>query len=763
MASPSKLSAAANRLIIVPEAWRERGWHALLLWTSLSIIILMAALLYNTQKNVYAETAQLEWGQHFERDLLILTSNLKDVETGAHGYALTGNEHYLERYRAGKPNLVRELGSLDKFLLSDSRQDLNIKQLKRLSLSHIKMLDELVAYVHSNGSRTVRSDLVFFERDQALMDEIRLVVDRIVVDTQRQNQAMRQILQKQMLISSAMVGIIALASIITIVMIYMSMKKELRRRIDTEVELKNLTVDLENRINTSTTELNNTNKLLSLVLQHIPDTVLFIDIEDNYKYILWNHVANHEEGPHSSDVIGMSAYASLPLETADLMRAADQEAMAVGHPTTTVTENVQTPIGSRTIEYRRIPVQDQEGRWRYLLGIVRDITDQRNLELQIRQIQRLDAVGHLTGGMAHDFNNLLAIILGNCDLLREQLADGSESARLAGEVIAAAERGAELTRRLLAFARQQHLEPTPIKLNERLPEIGALLKRTLGENISLDLIPGTDIWSALVDPAQVDDALVNLAINARDAMPSGGHIVIETANVVLDEIYAAAHSEVIPGDYVLLSVSDTGSGMTPETMTRAFEPFYTTKDVGKGTGLGLSQVYGWVKQSGGHIKIYSEVGHGTTIKLYLPRAILEVERHNDPTTSFEATPTGTETILVVEDNPNLRSVVLHQLHDLGYSTLEAEDAHAALRLVESGTTCDLIFTDVIMPGGMTGYELAKTVRASRPEVKVILTSGYTEQAARVGNGDFDKYQVLSKPYRKHDLARALRNALDERR
>lgn len=763
MASSIKRNTAENKLKNRLLAWRKRDWKNLLFWFSMVIICLTIAFFYDAQEKASAASAQLERSHRLEPDLHILMSKLKDVETGARGYTLTGSERDLEYYGASKLDVIRGLRDLDKFQATDPRQHSSFEQLKRLSLDRIKVSDELVASILTSGSRTVLGDLVYLERGKALMDEIQRVVDRVIVDVQRQNQTRRQMLQKQISLSSVIVGILMLVSLLTLGILFFIRNHELRRRIDTELEMRNLTADLENRVNASTVELKKSNELLDLVLQHIPDTVLLIDIEDDYKYILWNHVTNHEVGPHSSDVIGEIAYATLPPETDALMRAADQEALAAGQPTTTVTENVQTRIGTRTIEYRRIPVQGPEGRWRYLLGIVRDVSDQRNLELQVRQIQRLDAVGHLTGGLAHDFNNLLAIILGNCDLLREQIADGSESAKLADEVIGAAERGAELTRRLLAFARKQHLEPKAIDLNDRLPETVGLLKRTLGDNISIEVSPGTDLWLALVDPTQVDDALVNLAINARDAMPRGGHIVIETANAMLDEVYAAAHSEVNPSDYVVLSVSDTGSGMTPEVIARAFEPFYTTKDVGKGTGLGLSQVYGWVKQSGGHIKIYSEVGHGTTIKLYLPRATSGVESYNDLTASLEAAPTGTETILVVEDNPNLRRVVCHQLHDLGYTTLEAENAHAALRLVESAIACDLIFTDVVMPGGMTGYELAKTVRASRPQMKIILTSGYTELAAQIGNGDFDKYQVLSKPYRKQDLASALRNALDEGR
>jgi CheY-like chemotaxis protein len=262
---------------------------------------------------------------------------------------------------------------------------------------------------------------------------------------------------------------------------------------------------------------------------------------------------------------------------------------------------------------------------------------------------------------------------------------------------------------------------------------------------------------ASVDPGQVDDAIVNLAINARDAMPDGGTLTIETRNVTLDEDYAAQHVEVTPGEYVMLAVSDTGTGMPPEVIARAFEPFFTTKEEGQGTGLGLSQVFGWIKQSGGHIKLNSEIGHGTTIKLFLPRS--EVRSAEQRAAAEDATPRGDEIILVVEDNPNVRKTVLRQLQELGYQTIEAEHGRRALELVRDGLDYDLLLTDVVMPGGITGYQLADELRERRPDLRVLFTSGYTELAAP-GEMDVCKGPLLSKPYRKQDLARMVRSALD---
>ena len=393
------------------------------------------------------------------------------------------------------------------------------------------------------------------------------------------------------------------------------------------------------------------------------------------------------------------------------------------------------------------------------VGIINDLTDRRATEDRLRRSQRMEAIGQLTGGIAHDFNNLLAIILGNLELLLET-DDLSPDVRSLGlEAMDASERGAELVRRLLAFARKQQLEPRAFNLNDRLPDIVQLLGRTLGEAVQIHTRAAADLSDALADPSQVDDAVVNLAINARDAMPDGGILIIETANVFLDEEYADQHLDVTAGEYVMLAVTDTGAGMTADVAARALEPFFTTKPAGRGTGLGLSQVYGFVKQSGGHVSIYSEPGHGTTVKIYLPRSVSAEQAAAPPRARGGSLPTGTESILVVEDNPDVRRLVRRQLTELGYTIHEASNGPEALTMLRSRLAVDLMFTDIIMPEGMTGYELAGQARDSRPGLKILFTSGYTAIGAAQDRERGD-VPLLSKPYRKSELAHFIRSALD---
>jgi signal transduction histidine kinase/DNA-binding response OmpR family regulator len=391
------------------------------------------------------------------------------------------------------------------------------------------------------------------------------------------------------------------------------------------------------------------------------------------------------------------------------------------------------------------------------LIVVEDVTARVRAENHARQSQKMEAIGHLTGGVAHDFNNLLQIISANLDLAvaSGEVRGNAILGQRLQNAIGAVSRGSRLTGQLLAFARRQPLEPRSVDLGRVIRDMTDMLRRTLGEQIEVEAVVAGGLWNTLADPIQIENAVLNLAINARDAMPNGGKLTLEVANAHLDDAYAASHAEVVPGQYVMLAVSDTGIGMTSDVLSRVFEPFFTTKSDGKGTGLGLAQAYGFVKQTGGHIKIYSEPGEGTTVKIYLPRT----RRAEDAPDAASQQPAlgGSERILVVEDDEGVRAAVVDMLTDLGYRVERAENAEAALKLLEKSAGVDLLFTDVVMPGPIPTRELARRALAMHPRIKILYTSGYTQNAI-VHNGRLDDDAfLLSKPYRRDELARKLRS------
>jgi PAS domain S-box-containing protein len=390
-------------------------------------------------------------------------------------------------------------------------------------------------------------------------------------------------------------------------------------------------------------------------------------------------------------------------------------------------------------------------------GFLRDITDRIAAEERLRQAEKMEAVGQLTGGIAHDFNNILTVITGTIEILSEAVAKEPQLAAITRMIDDAAARGADLTQHLLAFARKQPLQPRNTDVNTLLVDTVKMLRPTLGEQINIETVFDDEACIAAVDPNQLTTAIINLALNARDAMPEGGKLMLETGSAYLDENYSGLHGDVQPGRYTLIAVSDSGTGIPAGMLDKVFDPFFTSKGPGKGTGLGLSMVYGFVKQSSGHIKIYSEEGHGTTIKMYLPPgsgALAARERSAAP-----AVQGGHETILVVEDDQLVRAYVLAQLHSLGYVTLDAGNAAEALAIAEAGHEFDLLLTDVIIPGAMNGRQLANELARSKPDLKVLFTSGYTENAI-IHHGRLDSgVLLLAKPYRKSDLAVMVRKAL----
>lgn len=426
-------------------------------------------------------------------------------------------------------------------------------------------------------------------------------------------------------------------------------------------------------------------------------------------------------------------------------------------------DNAQLAQASRKeIEHRK---QAQQALHELNANLEAQIAERtRQLQKQeeaLRQSQKMEAVGQLTGGVAHDFNNLLQIIIGNLEALLRNLPENSgRLQRAATLAMNGARRAASLTQRLLAFARRQPLDPKPVDLNVLVAGIAELITRTLGELVSVEVVRGVGLWRVEVDPNELESAIINLAVNARDAMPDGGNLTLETANVHIDEAYALQHAEVTPGQYVLISVSDTGMGMDAKTLSQAFEPFFTTKPAGHGTGLGLSQVYGFVKQSGGHINLYSELGEGSTVKIYLPRWGGSHEAADIAPQEPVPEADVAEVILVLEDDDDVRTHSVESLRELGYTVIEAHNGPAALELIRKQPRLDLLFTDVVLPGGMTGAQVAAQAVALRPGLQVLFTTGYARNAI-IHHGRLDRgVHLITKPFSYRDLAAKVRDVLD---
>jgi PAS domain S-box-containing protein len=494
----------------------------------------------------------------------------------------------------------------------------------------------------------------------------------------------------------------------------------------------------------------------------IIDTALdaFVQIDQSGRILDWNTQAEVIFGWPRRDALGKDFIELLIGETdREVLRAGLARFLGSGRDQILQRRREITVRSRDGREFRAelsaTAVKTREGF--VLNGFVRDLTDKIAAEDRIREAEKMEALGQLTGGIAHDFNNILTVITGTIEILADAVAKEPQLAAITKMIDEAAARGADLTQHLLAFARKQPLQPRETDINTLIIDTANLLRPTLGEHIEIESAFEDETCVATVDPNQLATALLNLALNARDAMPNGGKLILETGSTYLDENYANLHGDIRPGRYALIAVSDTGTGIPAAILDKVFNPFFTSKGPGKGTGLGLSMVYGFVKQSAGHVKIYSEEGHGTTIKMYLPPGTGAAV--TSETAFVSAVQGGHEKILVVEDDKLVRDYVLTQLHSLGYATLDAANAAEALTLVEAGHEFDLLFTDVIMPGAMNGRELATELQNCKPGLKVLFTSGYTENAI-IHHGRLDTgVLLLAKPYRKSDLARMIRTAL----
>ena len=546
---------------------------------------------------------------------------------------------------------------------------------------------------------------------------------------------------------------------------------EARRQAERELQALNHTLeqraeDRARHLAASLGKLEETEQRFRLLVEGVQDYAIYM-LDPDGQVVNWNPGAERIKGYSSAEILGRHFREFYTPE--DQANDLPTKALAIARQTGKFeTENWRVrKDGTRFWASVLInAIKDNKGELLGFAKITRDLTERRAADERARQAQKMEGIGQLTGGVAHDFNNLLTIIIGNVDTLDRALhsdaVDIARLRRLAGNIMQGARRAELLTQRLLAFSRQQPLDPKPVDIGRLVTGMSDLLRRTLGEQVTVETVLSGGVWRALADPNQLELAILNLAVNARDAMPSGGKLTIETTNVHLDDLYAATQIEVVPGQYVMLAVTDTGTGMPQEVKARAFDPFFTTKEVGHGTGLGLSQVYGFVKQSRGHVKIYSEPGFGTTIKIYLPRVLAQAEEIETQSVVAIARGSSAETILVVEDDEGVRSYGCETLRELGYRVLEAASGRAGLDMLAKHPEIRLLFTDIGLPGGMNGRQFAEEARKRKKGLRVLFTTAYARNAI-VHDGRLDPgVSLLPKPYTQSALATKIRDILDAR-
>jgi PAS domain S-box-containing protein len=552
--------------------------------------------------------------------------------------------------------------------------------------------------------------------------------------------------------------------------LYEQTRRELESRKRAERELQILNDTLEQRVEERAreveqtfSELHESERRFRLLVEAVTDYAIFMLDPDGH-VVKWNPGVERLKGYLAHEIIGQ--HFSVFYTEEDLRDGVPENVLATAIRTGKYEGEGWRVRKDGVLFWAHVvvhPMRDQMGQLIGFAKVTRDLTEKRAADEQLRQVQKMEAIGQLTGGVAHDFNNLLTVISGNMEGLQRRLTERGEPSllRYVDSALRGSERAALLTHQLLAFSRRQPLQPTPVSVNALITNLSEMLRRTIAESVAIETVLAGGVWQAFIDVNQLENCLLNLAVNARDAMPDGGKLTIEAANVYLDESYVA-DADIPAGQYVGIFVSDTGTGMTADVISRAFDPFFTTKDIGQGTGLGLSQVYGFVKQSGGHVKIYSEVGAGTTIRLYLPR-LLAPDGASEKRPEAQSVPTGEgETILVVEDEPDVRGFAVEMLRELGYHVLDAPDGHAGLRVLDANREIVLLLTDVGLPGGMNGRQLAEEALRRRPRLKVLFTSGYARNAI-IHHGRLDPgVQFIAKPFTFTGLATKLRQVLEGR-
>ncbi|MGL9617919.1 CHASE3 domain-containing protein [Bradyrhizobium sp. U531] len=738
----------------------------IILGAGLAILLIITAASIALDVKSRTDAAWVNQTVQVQKKISDLRVLLRRAESAARGYELYRNPAFSAEFETVHGQIAPALAELKRGLRDNPDQVTRLEGVEPLALRRVEIAAEAMRLRAANDAAGIAA-LNGKAEGRGLMDTVMSNLDQLGAEEERMLAARSQDSRRTGIV---LLGIDVAGAVLILLLVALVMRESRRATGQLQSTLSETTAQKQaleaavaertEHLVTAHDELRLSVNVLQSTFHSMAEAVLVIDADGNV--LLSNPAAErmllHRTGMNLRNLRAMSDVfhgdGVTPLKPAELpstrvLRGEKFEDM----------EMIVRPHSGNAPRHLMIsgrPMLDGQGEISGAVLVYHDATMSRETERQLYQSQKLDAIGKLTGGVAHDFNNMLTVISGNTETLVASLKQQPELQRVARLIDDAAERCAELIQHLLAFARRQPLQPRNVEINAAIADIAKLLRPTLGEQIQIETVLEPGPMTAHIDPSRLTNAVLNMAINARDAMPNGGKLLLETHRVVLDEAYAQAHADVTAGPYVMLAVSDTGTGMSIETQHKAFEPFFTTKEVGKGSGLGLSMVYGFVKQSGGHIKIYSEESHGTTIKLYLPPGEGMTEIAAAATPPVEG---GAETIFVVEDDNLVRNFVTAQLQSLGYKTIAAPDGKVALELITAGQKFDLLFTDVVIPGGMSGRELADEVAKLRPGVKVLYTSGYTDNAI-VHHGKLDDgVMLLTKPYRRNQLAEMIRKAL----
>jgi PAS domain S-box-containing protein len=709
---------------------------------------------------ILKQGSEQTWVEHtliVENHLSNLWSALQDAETGQRGYLLTDDAAYLDNFARGAATTEIELKAVASSTTDNPTQQQAIAKLKPIIEQRLAVIREVTA-IYRSGDRQ-RAIALLHTSGQTLMDEARLLITGMRAEEERLL-ATRQAQASSSAVALRIAFAAALAFLILTCLVIMKDYRERLRR----AQANQLALEATNRQLTAAAE---TDQQFRTLVQGIADSALYM-LDPQGRVSSWNSGARRIKGYAEEEILGQhfsqfftkeDRSNGLPQRELEITR---REGKYEGEEWRVRKDGVRF-LASVHLN----AIHDDNGMLIGFAKITRDITDRRAAQAQLQstqeqlaQSQKMEAIGHLAGGIAHDFNNMLAVVVSSFELVRRKLARGEHDVdAIITAGIDGARRAASLTHRLLAFARRQPLSPQPIDVNRLVGGMSELLNRTLGEDIRIETVLAAGVWTTYADPSQLENSILNLAANARDAMPSGGKLTVETANVHLDDAYAGSFTDVPAGQYVLVAVTDTGTGMKPETLAKAFDPFFTTKPEGKGTGLGLAQVFGFTKQTGGHARIYSELGEGTTVKLYLPRYTgVDEVKEKAPMRALSAAKPH-ETVLVVEDDERVRRMAVASLRDLGYTVFEADGGARGLQILDAHPEVLVLFTDIVMPD-MNGRKLADEAQRRRPELKVIFTTGFTSNAV-VHGGIVDLgVNILQKPFTIEDLARKIRQVLD---